>query len=88
MQEIYLLDWIKIMDMAIKGRPTSWGERPIQEWRNASDEVLMALMDQCREGGIFSDTIKEARDELLGKLKTRRARKKIVRKGILSKLYE
>ena len=68
MQEIYLLDWIKIMDNAIKGRPTSWGERPIQEFRNASDEVLMALMDQCRIKKIFPDTIEEARKEIKNKM--------------------
>jgi len=39
------LDWIKIMDKAIKSRPTSWDDNPIREWRNASDCVYWAVMD-------------------------------------------
>ncbi len=55
-QKIYRLDWITILDEAIKGRPTSWAERPVHEYRNASDEVLMALIRHMEEAGILNKT--------------------------------
>jgi len=64
MQEIYLLDWIKIMINAIEGRKTSWDKNPIIEWRNASDEVLMAFMSEAREKSIFPDVLEELKKEL------------------------
>jgi len=38
------LDWIKILREAIEGRRSSWGERPVVEWRNAGDQVFSALI--------------------------------------------
>jgi len=45
-QMLYRLDWIKILYKAVNNRKTSWNENPVCEWRNASDEVLMAMMTQ------------------------------------------
>lgn len=59
-REIWQLDWIKIMNKAIKMRPTSWNKDPIREWRNASDEVVTSLMNECVEKEIFKDQWKEA----------------------------
>ena len=41
---LYRLNWIKILDEAIKMRPTSWKENPVTEYRNASDEINSALI--------------------------------------------
>ena len=49
------LDWILILHNAIESRPTSWGERPVVEWRNASDEVWSALMRAMREARLIPD---------------------------------
>lgn len=51
--EIGRLDWIKILDEAIKARRTSWGTDVVREWRNASDEVYSALMAHATKAGIF-----------------------------------
>jgi len=51
--ELYRLDWIIILKKAIEARRTSWGEDIIREWRNASDEVLSALMEVAEEARIF-----------------------------------
>ena len=40
---LYNLDWIQILNDAIKSRPTSWAENPVIEWRNASDEICGAV---------------------------------------------
>lgn len=48
-----LIDWIEVVDRAVKMRPTSWGENPIREWRNASDEIWYALASQAEAKGIF-----------------------------------
>ncbi len=50
---MYRLDWIKILDTAIKNRRTSWGEDPVYEWRNASDEISYAVINAMEEAGIF-----------------------------------
>ena len=52
-QKIYRLDWIKILHNATISRKTSWGKIPVMEWRNASDEVLMAFITECKAKGIF-----------------------------------
>lgn len=49
------LDWIKVLDMAIKMRPTSWGDNPVWEWRNAGDTILWSLMAIAKEQGLFYD---------------------------------
>ncbi len=64
MYAIWRLDWIKIMNTAIKVRPTSWNEDPIREWRNASDEVVGALMNEATKKDIFEDQWKKAKKEL------------------------
>lgn len=50
------LDWIAILDEAIKARPTSWwvGETsPVREWRNASDEVCFAVINAMDKAGLL-----------------------------------
>lgn len=52
------LDWIKILDSAIKARPLSWwGDQtpPVREWRNASDEIAMAVLKAMEEVGMIKD---------------------------------
>ena len=56
--ELYRLDWINILKKAIASRRTSWGEDVVREWRNASDEILGALMTYAEEARIFL-TLKE-----------------------------
>lgn len=51
--ELHRLDWIKILGNAIKARRTSWGEDVVREWRNASDEVIGALMTEAENARIF-----------------------------------
>lgn len=50
---MYRLDWIKILDRAIKNRRTSWGEDPVYEWRNASDEICYAVIIAMEDAGII-----------------------------------
>jgi len=57
--EIYRANWIKILSNATKNRPTSWGDDAVREWRNASDEVLMALMSELKATGAIADELKE-----------------------------
>lgn len=52
-QQLYRLDWIVILQKAIEARHTSWGKDVVREWRNASDEVLNALMSVAEEARIF-----------------------------------
>ena len=51
---LYRLDWIGILKDAIEARPTSWGfptkpakpeemQYPVNEWRNASDELIAPI---------------------------------------------
>ena len=53
------LDWIQILDTATKRRKTSWNfggyEHPVVEWRNASDEVCMAVVNALEDKGILED---------------------------------
>jgi hypothetical protein len=49
LHRLYQLDWIKILDRAIKNRPLSWYEPAVREWRNASDEILFSLMLELKE---------------------------------------
>lgn len=42
--ELMRLDWIKILNEAIKMRKSSWNEDPVREWRNASDEICGAVL--------------------------------------------
>jgi hypothetical protein len=51
---LYRLDWIKILDRAIKMRPTSWNDNPVREWRNASDEINFAVVHALEEEGILN----------------------------------
>jgi len=45
------INWIEVLKKAIELRPTSWAERPVVEWRNASDTIFSALMIILREEG-------------------------------------
>lgn len=62
--EIERLNWIKILDSAIKSRPTSWREDPVFEYRNASDEVKWAIMRACYGAGIFNDPWEQAAESV------------------------
>ena len=50
---LFRLDWIKILNEAIEGRRSSWGERPVLEWRNASDEVNCAVVNALEQAGLL-----------------------------------
>ena len=50
---LYRLDWIKILSEAIEGRKSSWGESPVREWRNASDEVNCAVVNALEQAGLL-----------------------------------
>jgi hypothetical protein len=58
------LDWIKILDNAIKSRPTSWNDNPVREWRNASDEVYMAVIHAMEDIGILNPLFKKKDDRI------------------------
>ena len=45
------MDWKKILKEAVESRPSSWSSRPVVEWRNASDTVFCALMNELRRKG-------------------------------------
>jgi hypothetical protein len=45
------IDWKLVLKNAIERRPTSWGDKPVREWRNAGDSVYCALMDELRKRG-------------------------------------
>lgn len=64
--EMAKLDWIKILDQAIKNRQTSWygGNHtvasldgsfvpPVREWRNASDEIWCEVVKAMEEAKII-----------------------------------
>ena len=59
---LHKLDWIKILDTATKRRKTSWNFQgyghPVVEWRNASDEVCMAVINALEDKGILEDKSK------------------------------
>ncbi len=44
------IDWMKVFKDAYESRKTSWFEMGhIQEWRNATDEVLFAVWHQLED---------------------------------------
>jgi hypothetical protein len=45
------IDWRNILINAIKSRPSSWGENPVREWRNAGDTIYCALISELRKRG-------------------------------------
>lgn len=64
---LYQLDWMQIVRKAVEGRPTSFGlpngskawQWPgISEWRNASDEILMAFIQAIQDAGIVDDDLR------------------------------
>ena len=56
---LHSLDWIKILDKAVNRRKTSWNFQgyghPVIEWRNASDEVCMAVINALEDKKILED---------------------------------
>lgn len=63
-QSLYKLDWSKILYQAIKNRPTSWKEIPIKEWRNASDEVMIEVVNSIRQHHKIEHPINKTMREL------------------------
>lgn len=59
--DLYPLNWISILNRAIKSRPTSWSKNPVVEWRNASDEVCNAVISALREKGLCDDELEKFR---------------------------
>ena len=61
---LYGLDWMQILNKAIEGRKTSWNfgayNHPVIEWRNASDEVCVAVVKALEE---YEDNKKELAGE-------------------------
>lgn len=55
-EDLYALDWIKILDDAIKSRKTSWCDPAVREWRNASDEILFALIHALEDRGLIKNS--------------------------------
>jgi len=53
--KLYKLNWIEILGAAIDGRRSSWGDKPVIEWRNASDELLTALIRAMTAEGLVED---------------------------------
>lgn len=45
--QVARLNWIAILDEAIRMRPSSWPKHLLIEYRNASDEIEGALMRAC-----------------------------------------
>ena len=58
-QILHNLDWFKIMQKAIDSRKTSWNFQgyghPIIEWRNATDEVCMAVINALEDKGVLEN---------------------------------
>lgn len=50
-------DWIKILETAIRTRQSSWnnGYDAVREWRNASDEICMAVIHAMEDDGLVPD---------------------------------
>ena len=59
-EAIESLNWMKVLDEAVKSRPTSWNKDPIWEYRNASDEVKWAVKRHLIADGKIPDRMKEA----------------------------
>lgn len=58
--DLYKLNWINILNEAIKSRPTSWSETPVREWRNAGDTICSSLIRALEEKKLipsFTDAI-------------------------------
>ena len=53
--QLYQLDWIQILAEAIRMRPTSWNEKPVREWRNASDEICTAVIRALEKKVLISN---------------------------------
>lgn len=53
------MNWPKILNAAIEGRRTSWGDEPVREWRNAGDEVFMAVINAMEQANIIPNSRKE-----------------------------
>src|SRR5437879_2674299 len=51
--ELYQINWIHALSMAIKTRTTSFAKDPIIEWRNAADQVYGSFMIEAEQKGIF-----------------------------------
>ena len=55
--EVLGLDWKAILGRAIERRPRSWGDYPVREWRNASDEVGLAVLAAMVEAGLVEEDV-------------------------------
>ena len=58
---LYRLNWVSIMNEAVKLRPGSWADYPVREWRNASDCVSAALIFALEKKKILLDFKEEFR---------------------------
>jgi len=58
-QILHNLSWFDIMRRAIEHRKTSWSENPIFEWRNATDEVCMAVLNALEDKGVLDKIYKD-----------------------------
>ena len=62
---LHSLDWIKILNNAVNNRKSSWNFQgfgnPVIEWRNASDEICMALINELEDKQILEDTYSRLR---------------------------
>lgn len=58
------LDWIKILDRAIKSRSTSWGADVVREWRNAGDTLWSSVIQAMRDAKIINDPWKQSSNNL------------------------
>lgn len=54
-EDLYKLNWIKILRNAIDNRRSSLGKFPVIEWRNASDEICLAVIKAMEEAGIITE---------------------------------
>ncbi len=52
-EKLWQLDWIQILKEAVESRPTSWGDRPVIEWRNASDCICHSVIHALEREGII-----------------------------------
>ena len=54
-EDLYKLNWIKILKGAIDNRRSSWSEFPVKEWRNASDEIRLAVIKAMEEVDLITE---------------------------------
>ena len=56
---LHNLNWLEILKRAVEHRKTSWNFQghghPVVEWRNASDEVCMAVINALEDKQILED---------------------------------